>query len=146
MWTRHAPAGRLVNVTRIAWGVFFLGSAVFNALITAPNAEQVYLSFAGMSWPVAEQLVRHLVVPVGMAFTLLVVAFEITVGLLILRRRTPPGSESGFPGVAGRADPVPGWLRPGQHCADRRAGSAAALRLRQHQPRTHRGSAEEVER
>ena len=38
MWTRHAPAGRLVNVTRIAWGVFFLGSAVFNALITAPNA------------------------------------------------------------------------------------------------------------
>ena len=31
--------------------MFFLGSAVFNALITAPNAEQVYLSFAGMSWP-----------------------------------------------------------------------------------------------
>jgi hypothetical protein len=88
MWTRHAPAGRLVNVTRIAWGVFFLGSAVFNALITTPNAAQVYLSFAGMSWPVAEQLVRRLVVPVGMAFTLLVAAFEITVGLLILRRRT----------------------------------------------------------
>jgi hypothetical protein len=41
-----------------------------------------------MSWPVAEQLVRHLVAPVGMAFTLLVAAFEITVGLLILRRRT----------------------------------------------------------
>ena len=72
MWTRDAPAGRLANVTRIAWGVFFLGSAVFNALITMPNAEQVYLSFAGMSWPVAEQLVRHLVAPVGMAFTLLV--------------------------------------------------------------------------
>ena len=88
MWTRHAPAGRLANVTRIAWGVFFLGSAVFNALITAPNAAQVYLSFAAMSWPVAEQLVRHLVVPVGMAFTVLVAAFEITVGLLILRRRT----------------------------------------------------------
>ncbi len=84
----HAPAGGMANVPRIAWGVFFLGSAVFNALITAPNAEQVYLSFAGLSWPVAEQLVRNLVVPVGMAFTLLVVAFEITVGLLILRRRT----------------------------------------------------------
>jgi hypothetical protein len=41
-----------------------------------------------MSWPVAEQLVRHLVAPVGMAFTLLVAAFEITVGLLILSRRT----------------------------------------------------------
>lgn len=78
----------MANVMRIAWGVFFLGSAVFNALITAPNAEQVYLSFAGMSWPVAEQLVRHLVVPVGTAFTLLVASFEVTVGLLILRRRT----------------------------------------------------------
>jgi hypothetical protein len=70
MWTRDAPAGRMANVTRIAWGVFFLGAAVFNSLITMPNAEQVYLSFAGMSWPVAEQLVRHLVAPVGMAFTL----------------------------------------------------------------------------
>ena len=78
----------MIGREKIAWGVFFLGSAVFNALITAPNAEQVYLSFAGMSWPVAEQLVRHLVVPDGMAFTLLVAAFEVTVGLLILRRRT----------------------------------------------------------
>jgi hypothetical protein len=88
MWTRHAQAGQFANVTRIAWGVFFVGSAVFNTLITAPNAEQVYLSFAGMSWPVAEQLVRHLVVPVGMAFTLLVAAFELAVGILILRRRS----------------------------------------------------------
>ena len=78
----------MANVTRIAWGVFFLGSAVFNAVITAPNAEQVYRSFESLSWPVAEQLVRHLVVPVGMAFTVLVVAVEITVGLLILRRRS----------------------------------------------------------
>ena len=78
----------MANVTRIAWGVFFLGSAVFNALITAPNAEQVYRSFESLSWPVAEQLVRNLVVPVGTAFTFLVAAFEITVGLLIVHRRS----------------------------------------------------------
>src|SRR5690242_1934720 len=84
----RALAGRIPNVARIAWGVFFLGSAVFNALITAPNAEHVYLSFASLSWPVAEQLVRNFVVPFGMPFTLMVAAFEITVGVLILHRRT----------------------------------------------------------
>jgi hypothetical protein len=82
------PAGRVADVIRMAWGMFFLGSAAFNALVTAPEAGTVYVAFADLSWPPAGPLVRDLIVPVGTAFTYLVAAFEVVVGLLILNRRT----------------------------------------------------------
>ena len=87
MALRVQQAGRLAEAARLAWGIFFLGSAAFNALVTAPDAEAVFTAFVGLSWTQAAPLVRA-ILPVAAAFTLLVVGFEVVVGLLILSRRT----------------------------------------------------------
>lgn len=79
-------AGPLATGYRIVVGLFYIGSAVFNLLVSFPNAHVVYEAFADLAWPGAEQLVREVVLPIAGPFTLAVVAFELVAGALLLGR------------------------------------------------------------
>ena len=83
---RHAAAGPLATGYRITVGLFYVGSAVFNLLMSYPSAEEVYGAFADLAWPVADQLVRDAIIPIAGPFTLAVVAFEFVTGILVLSR------------------------------------------------------------
>jgi hypothetical protein len=76
----------MAQAYRIVWGVFFLASAVFNAVVAIPAARDVLRAFADLSWPGAEFLVRELMLPVAGSVIGVVVAFEAVVGALILSR------------------------------------------------------------
>src|SRR5690554_2199266 len=79
-------AGGLVTAWRFLVALFYLGSAVFNLLVTFADPEPVYSAFAVLAWPGAETLVHSLVLSVAGVFTLAVVVFELATGLLILHR------------------------------------------------------------
>jgi hypothetical protein len=83
---RRAPAGSLRTGYRMVVGIFYVGSAVFNLLVSLPSARAVYEAFADLAWPGAEQLLRDVIIPMAGAFTLAVVAFELVTGLLVLGR------------------------------------------------------------
>lgn len=84
--TSVPSGGRTTNAYRIMWGLFFLGAAVFNAVVTIPSARSVLRAFADLSWPGAETLVRELLLPNAAAVIGLVVIFEAAVGAMILAR------------------------------------------------------------
>jgi len=76
---------KLANGYRISWGLFFLGSAVFNALVSLPNSEKVLEAFERLSIPGADALLRALM-PYAAGLIAAVVAFEAVVGVLILSK------------------------------------------------------------
>jgi hypothetical protein len=81
--TARTPAGRLATAGRLALGVYFLLMAAVNILITLPNANATYDGLARLSWPHfgwIPELISGLAVP----FTILLVAWEIAVGVLLL--------------------------------------------------------------
>lgn len=80
------PAGPVADITRIVWGLFFLGAAVFNAVVTIPSARGVLRAFADLSWPGAAGLVRGVLLPYAGTVIGLVVVFEAVVGGMILSR------------------------------------------------------------
>jgi hypothetical protein len=88
--TRRFPppriAGKWRNAARIGFGGFFLGMAAINTTVTLPNAADTYQAFADLSWPGFEWLVLHVVRPVGVPFTVLLIAFEIGVTVLVLSK------------------------------------------------------------
>lgn len=79
-------AGKWRNAARIGFGGFFLAMATYNATVTLPNTEQSYRDFAELAWPGFDWLVLHLVRPVGVPFTLLLIAFEVAVAALVLSK------------------------------------------------------------
>lgn len=83
---RRTPAGAVATGYRIVVGLFYVGSAVFNLLVSYPNARAVYEAFADLAWPGAEQLVRNVITPIAGPLTLAVVAFELVTGVLVLGR------------------------------------------------------------
>jgi len=76
---------KLSNGYRVVWGLFFLASAVFNAVITLPNAERVLQAFEELSVPGADALLRALL-PYSAGLIAVVVVFEALVGVLILSK------------------------------------------------------------
>jgi hypothetical protein len=79
-------AGKWRNAARIGFGGFFLAMAAYNTTVTLPNTAESYKSFAELSWPGFDWLVLHVVRPVGVPFTLLLIAFEISVAALVLSK------------------------------------------------------------
>lgn len=70
---------------RIAWGLFFVAAAVFNAVVTLPNSEMVLESFAALALAGADTLLRALL-PYAAGLVAAVVAMEAVVGALILSK------------------------------------------------------------
>jgi hypothetical protein len=79
-------AGAWRNAARLGFGGFFLAMATYNATVTLPNTEQSYRDFAELAWPGFDWLVLHLVRPVGVPFTVLLIAFEVGVAALVLSK------------------------------------------------------------
>jgi hypothetical protein len=80
-------AGRWRNAARLAFGGFYLSMATFNATVTLPNAVAFYTSIADKTaWPGFDWLMRHLVVPAAVPFTVLLIAFEVAVAVLVLSK------------------------------------------------------------
>ena len=80
-------AGRWRNAARLAFGVFFLATAAFNVAVTLPDAAALYTSIADeLAWRGFDWLLRQLVVPAAVPFTVLLVAFEVAVAALVLAK------------------------------------------------------------
>ena len=78
-------AGAWRNAARLGFGGFFLAMATYNATVTLPNAAESYTDFAdNLAWPGVDWLLLHLVVPAAVPLTVLLVAFEVSVALLVL--------------------------------------------------------------
>jgi hypothetical protein len=78
-------AGAWRNAARLGFGAFYLAMATFN--VTLPNAAAFYKSIAdNLAWPGIDWLLLHLVVPAAVPLTLLLVAFEVGVAVLLLSK------------------------------------------------------------
>jgi hypothetical protein len=71
---------------RVAFGVFFLGMATYNAVLVVPRAGDAYRDVAAIAWPGVDRLVLELVVPAAVPIAVALVVFELGVGLLVLSR------------------------------------------------------------
>jgi hypothetical protein len=78
-------AGAWRSAARLGFGGFFLAMATYNATVTLPNAAESYKDFAdNLAWPGFDWLLLHLVVPAAAPLTVLLIAFEAGVALLVL--------------------------------------------------------------
>jgi hypothetical protein len=84
--TPRPIAGKWRNAARIGFGGFFLAMAAYNTTVVLPNAAESYKGIAELSWPGFDWLMLHLVVPAGVSFTVLLVAFEVGVAILVLSK------------------------------------------------------------
>lgn len=80
-------AGRWRNAARLAFGGFYLAMATYNATVILPNAAASYTDIAhDLAWPGFDWLMLHLVVPAAVPFTVLLIAFEVGVAVLVLSK------------------------------------------------------------
>jgi hypothetical protein len=80
-------AGTWRNAARLGFGGFFLATATFNATVTLPDAAAFYTSVADeLAWPGFDWLLRQLVVPAAVPLTVLLVAFQVGVAMLVLSK------------------------------------------------------------
>lgn len=80
-------AGRWRNAARLAFGGFYLAMATYNATVILPNAAASYTDIAhNLVWPGFDWLMLHLVVPAAVPFTVLLIAFEVGVAVLVLSK------------------------------------------------------------
>jgi hypothetical protein len=85
--TPRPIAGRWRNAARIAFGGFFLTMAAYNTTVVLPNAAASYTNIADeLAWPGFDWLMLHLVVPAAVPFTVLLIAFEVGVAVLVLSK------------------------------------------------------------
>jgi hypothetical protein len=77
----------LRNIGEIAFGVLFLVGAIFNLAYTLSHGEEFFGSFAANAWLRPSQtLVRRLVIPRAKVFTVLLVALQLSVAVMIFSR------------------------------------------------------------
>jgi hypothetical protein len=80
-------AGRWRNAARLAFGGFYLAMATYNVTVILPNAAASYTDIAhNLAWPGFDWLMLHLVVPAAVPFTVLLIAFEVGVAVLVLSK------------------------------------------------------------
>jgi hypothetical protein len=85
--TPRPIAGTWRNAARLGFGGFFLVMATYNATVTLPNAAASYTNIADeLAWPGFDWLLVHLVVPAAVPFTMLLIAFEVGVAVLVLSK------------------------------------------------------------
>lgn len=75
------------DIFEIGFGIIFLISAIFNTLYTYRNGEEFYGSFADKALLVpAKKLIENVVIPRNKLFTILLVAFLLSLAICILSR------------------------------------------------------------
>jgi hypothetical protein len=74
-------------VTEIAIGAVYAAGAVFNTTYTLRHTSEFYKTFADRAWlrPTAS-LVRTVIIPNGTLFTVLLIAFQVTIAIAIFTR------------------------------------------------------------
>ena len=61
--------------------------ATYNVTVVLPNAAATYADIADkLAWPGFDWLMLHLVVPAAVPFTVLLIAFEVSVAVLLLSK------------------------------------------------------------
>ena len=77
-----------MNVARITFGILYLGGALANITLTVLNGPESYHSFAdGTLLSFYREAWATLVVPIMTLFIALLIAFEITLGMLFITKR-----------------------------------------------------------
>jgi hypothetical protein len=77
-----------VNVARIIFGIIFLLGAMANITLTIVNGPESYHSFADNTfWPWYLDAWQTVVVPYMLAFIIVLIVFEISLGLLFIINR-----------------------------------------------------------
>ena len=77
----------LKNIVEIGVGLLFLVGAIFNASYTLRHGEEFYGSFAASAWfHPSRKLVRSVVFPYAKLFTVLLIALQASIALMILSR------------------------------------------------------------
>ncbi len=75
------------TIVEIGIGLLFLIGAIFNASYTLRHGEEFYGSFAASAWfHPARKLVRNLVIPHAQLFTILLIAAQASIAVMILAR------------------------------------------------------------
>jgi hypothetical protein len=83
----RSTAGTWRNAARLAFGGFYLAMATYNTTVILPNAAKSYTDIANnLAWPGFDWLMLHLVVPAAVPFTVLLIAFEVSVAMLVLSK------------------------------------------------------------
>lgn len=74
-------------VTEIAIGAVYAAGAVFNTTYTLRHTSEFYKTFADRAWlRPAASLVRTVIIPNGTLFTVLLIAFQVTIAIAIFTR------------------------------------------------------------
>lgn len=77
----------LRNVGEIGFGILLLAGAIFNLAYTLRHSKEFYGSFAANAWfRPYRALIQRMVIPHAMLFTILLIAFQASVGLMLLTR------------------------------------------------------------
>jgi hypothetical protein len=77
----------LRNIAEYGFGGIYLIGAVFNLTYTLRNGESFYGSFADNAWfGPARTLIRNVVIPNATVFSVLLIALQVSVALLIFSR------------------------------------------------------------
>ena len=75
----------LRTFAEIGIGAIYLIGAVFNSIWTLGHTEEFYGGFAEGAWlGPAQSLIRDLIVPNARMFTIVLIVFQVTIGILIL--------------------------------------------------------------
>jgi hypothetical protein len=75
------------NILEIALGLLFLVGAIFSVSYTLRHGEEFYGSFAASAWfRPTRRLVRSVVIPQAKLFTILPIALQVSVAVMILSR------------------------------------------------------------
>lgn len=80
------PAGRAATTARLALGLYFFAMAMVNVFVMLPNARDNYADLADLSWPGFAWVPEVVIDPVAVPFTVLLIVWEIAVGVLLLSR------------------------------------------------------------
>jgi hypothetical protein len=91
----------LKNIVEIGLGLLFLVGAIFNASYTPRHGVEFYGSFAASAWfRPSQKLVRTLVIPHAKLFTVLLVALQVSIAVMILSIRNVRLCAEVYPGTA----------------------------------------------
>lgn len=80
------PAGRAATTARLCLGLYFFSMVLVNVFVMLPNARENYAALAALTWPGFAWVPEVVIDPVAVPFTLLLIAWEVAVGLLLVSR------------------------------------------------------------
>lgn len=77
----------LIDIVEIGFGVLFIIGAIFHTLYTLRHGKALYGNFANNAWlDLYRTIIWKLVIPHTTVFTILLIIFQMSVGLMILTR------------------------------------------------------------